>query len=599
MPFSRKPDTYWEISHYSSILDMTTAIDTGVIFIFSLFVLFIGILFARTGRNMRSFFAGGEAVPWFIGGLSLFMSFFSAGTFVAWGSIAYKYGWVAVTIQWTMCLGGLVTALFLAPRWKRTGALTAAAFIKERLGVPVQQFYIFIFMLVSLASKGSVLYPVAKLVSVSLGFPLEACTLVLGVMMIAYTAIGGLWAVMVTDILQFVILTAAVLIVLPLSLQHAGGWQAFTAKVPDDFFQVLNGEYTFGFILAFTLYHICFIGGNWTFVQRYTSVDSPKSARKVAFLFAGLYIVSPVLWMLPPMIYKSINPSLQGLDVENAYLQVCRLVLPPGLMGLMLTGMYFSTSATANTTLNVTAAVFTNDIYKGWINPAASQKQLIRIARTSSFMLGAGMIGIALLVPAAGGMIEVVLSIAAITGGPLLLPPIWALFSKRLSGRVAYIITAICLLVNLSFKFITPWLLDLKLSRSVEMVLGVALPFIMLAVYEFVIAAGRSASQDYLQYQAFRKQQQQQRQATEDPGEVAAVHQQNLFGLRVIAFALGFTALLLYVLSLITSSGKGLVAGIATAILLSAFIPLRAARRLRLRLKTEAPPVNPHLISSI
>lgn len=572
---------------------MTTAIDTGVIFIFSLFVLFIGILFARTGRNMKSFFAGGEAVPWFIGGLSLFMSFFSAGTFVAWGSIAYKYGWVAVTIQWTMCFGGLVTALFLAPRWKRTGALTAAAFIKERLGVSVQQFYICIFMLVSLVSKGSVLYPVAKLVSVSLGFPLEACTLVLGVMMIAYTAIGGLWAVMVTDILQFVILTAAVLIVLPLSLQHAGGWDTFTSKTPEGFFDVLNGEYTIGFILAFTLYHICFIGGNWTFVQRYTSVDSPSSARKVAFLFAGLYIVSPVLWMLPPMIYKSINPSLQGLDVENAYLQVCRLVLPPGLMGLMLTGMYFSTSATANTTLNVTAAVFTNDIYRGLVNPGATQRQLIRVARLSSFILGAGMIGIALLVPAAGGMIEVVLSIAAITGGPLLLPPVWALFSKRLSGKAAYVITAACLLVNCCFKFITPWLFDLRLSRSVEMVLGVALPFVMLAVYEFVIAARRSASQDYLQYTAFRQRQQQQKLVTEDITEAAAVHQQNLFGLRVIAFALGFTALLLYVLSLITSAGKGLVAGIATAILLSALIPLRAARRLKLRLRTETADANP------
>ena len=56
-----------------------------------------------------------------------------------------------------------------------------------------------------------------------------------------------------------------------------------------------------GFILAFALYHIFYIGGNWTFVQRYTSVDSPRSAKKVAFLFAGLYLISPILWMLPPI----------------------------------------------------------------------------------------------------------------------------------------------------------------------------------------------------------------------------------------------------------------------------------------------------------
>src|SRR5215210_2660452 len=134
---------------------MNSSLDTIVIFIFSAFILCIGMLFARTGRNIKSFFAGGEAVPWFIGGLSLFMSFFSAGTFVAWGSIAYKYGWVAIIIQWTMCIGALITGLYLAPRWKAAGALTAAEFIKERLGLTVQKIFIYIFTLVSLFIKGS------------------------------------------------------------------------------------------------------------------------------------------------------------------------------------------------------------------------------------------------------------------------------------------------------------------------------------------------------------------------------------------------------------------------------------------------------------
>jgi SSS family transporter len=558
---------------------MTSIIDTTVIFVFSAFVLIIGLLFVRTGRNMKSFFAGGEAVPWFIGGLSLFMSFFSAGTFVAWGSIAYKYGFVSVTIQWTMCLGGIITAFLLAPRWKRTGALTAAEFIRQRLGAPVQKFYVYTFLLVSLFNKGAVLYPVAKLVSVSLGFPLTACTIVLGLMMIAYTAIGGLWAVMVTDILQFVILTAAVLIVLPLSLNAAGGWDRFTAAVPPEFFSVINGEYSIWFIVAFALYHISYIGGNWTFVQRYTSVESPKAAKKVAFLFAALYLVSPVIWMLPPMIYKSINPALSGLNTENAYLEVCRLVLPPGLMGLMLTGMYFSTSATANTTLNVTSAVITNDIYKGVINPQASDRQLIRMARLSGLILGMGMIGIALLVPAAGGMIEVVLSIAAITGGPTLLPPLWSLFSRKLTGTAAYIISGVSLGVNLLFKFAVPSIMALKLTRSQEMLLGVGLPFIMLLIYEFILCARKGPTQSYVQYLAFRKQQKQEQEA-QSPEEAAAIRSQNLFGLRVITFSLAFTALLLYVLCMLAATGKVLVAIIATAVLLTALIPLRASRRL-------------------
>lgn len=560
---------------------MNNTTDTIVILVFSAFVMGIGMLFARTGRNLKSFFAGGEAVPWFIGGLSLFMSFFSAGTFVAWGSIAYKHGWVAITIQWTMCIGALITAVYLAPRWKRTGALTAAEFIRERLGLTVQKTYIFIFTLVSVFIKGSVLYPVAKLVSASLDLPLVPCTIGLGLFMIAYTAVGGLWAVMVTDILQFVVLSAAVFILLPLSFNKVGGWEGFTNNIPDDFFNLLNGEYTLGFVAAFVIYHICYIGGNWTMVQRYTSVDSEKSAKKVAFLFAGLYLISPVIWMFPPMIYKAINPALTGLDTENAYLMICKLVLPPGLLGLMLTGMYFSTSASANTALNVVSAVFTNDIYKGMVNPAASDRQLIRVARGSSWFFGLGMIGIALLVPAAGGIVEVVLSISAISGGPLLAPPLWALFSKRLNGRTTLWITGIGLCVNLFFKTLAPLLLDFKLSRGMETIVGVGLPLLLLLAYELWARSKDLIANEYTIYM-LSKDQRKQEAAAADPEEELEIKKQNRFGLQVIAGALLFTAVMLFILSFLTTDGTLVTAGVAVVVLLSAAIPFSAARKVSL-----------------
>lgn len=559
---------------------MSLSLDTIVIFVFSAFILCIGLLFSRTGRNIKSFFAGGEAVPWTIGGLSLFMSFFSAGTFVAWGSIAYKYGWVSVTIQWTMAFGALVAGLFIAPRWKRTGNLTAAEFIQQRLGETVKRLYVNIFMAVSLFLKGAVLYPVAKLVSVSLDLPLIPCTIVLGIMMIAYTAVGGLWAVMVTDILQFVVLTAAVLIILPLALEKAGGFNNFAANAPTGFFELLGGEYTIWFVFAFSLYHIFYIGGNWTFVQRYTSVDSPASARKVAMVFALLYIISPMVWMLPPMIYKVINPGLQGLDTENAYLQICQLVLPPGLMGLMLTGMYFSTSATANTTLNVVAAVFTNDVYRSRINPAATDRKLMKIARLSSWCFGALMIVIALIVPYIGGMVEVVLSIAAITAGPLLAPPIWALFSKYLTGRASLWITLITLLINLLFKLVFPYTLSFKLNRAEEMMTGVGLPLLLLLGYELYRRFAGRVADDYLQYTQNLLKLKQQKAAL-NSAELYAIRRQNYFGLRVITFSLFFTSAMLAGLSFITANGRGLTATVAGAIFISALIPWLAARRMK------------------
>ena len=560
---------------------MSPNIDTIVILVFSAFVLCIGLVFSKTGINLKSFFAGGESVPWFIGGLSLFMSFFSAGTFVAWGSIAYKYGWVAITIQWTMCIGALISGLYLAPLWKSTGNLTAAEFIKERLGPQVQKTYIYIFMLVSLFIKGTVLYPVAKLVSASLGYPLMPSTIVLGLFMIAYTAVGGLWAVMVTDILQFVILTSAVLIILPLSFDAAGGLSKFQANAQEGFFDLINGEFTLVFIFAFTLYHIFYIGGNWTFVQRYTSVNDGKSARKVAYLFAGLYLISPVLWMLPPMVYKTINPSLAGLDTENAYLMICQLVLPPGLLGLMLTGMYFSTSASANTTLNVVSAVFTNDIYKGRINPAASDRKLMSVARLSSWAIGLGMIAIALMVPYIGGLVNVTISVGAITGGPILAPPIWALFSKRLSGKATLIITYVSLGINLIFKIILPLLIDFKLSRAEEMLVGVGVPLVLLIANEIKAYYANYLSPQYLEFQAFKSSRKVQKDNLTEQ-EISESLQQNKFGLKITAFALAFTALLLLVLGLITGDNFGLLGSIAALVFVLAIIPWRASKRIKI-----------------
>ena len=560
---------------------MNNHLDTGVIAIFSVFVLGVGMLFSRKGNNIKTFFAGGESVPWFIGGLSLFMSFFSAGTFVAWGSIAYKYGWVAITIQWTMCIGALVTGFWFAPRWKKTGALTAAEFIRQRLGLKVQKVYIFIFTLVNIFIKGSVLYPVSKLVSTSLHLPLVQTTIGLGLLMISYTAAGGLWAVMVTDILQFVVLTASVFILLPLSFDKVGGVESFSKAVPDNFFNLLSGEYTLGFIIAFTLYHISFIAGNWTFVQRYTSVNSPNSARKVSFLFAGLYLVSPIVWMLPPMIYKAINPSLQGLDVENAYLYMCQLVLPAGLLGLMLTGMYFSTSASANTALNVVSAVFTNDVYKGIINPNATEQQLMRVARLSSWFFGILMIIIALLIPYAGGIVEVILSIGAVTGGPLLVPSLWALFSKKISGKSTLLITLFTLSINLIFKILIPILTNFKLNRAEEMMLGMGLPILLILINEFLIQREKVQSNDFTNYLADQKVRISQI-IPQTKEEEISIKKQNEFGLRVIAGSLAFTSLMIFVLSFFTTQGRNLTMAIAFIIMLLAAIPFYHQRNNKL-----------------
>ena len=257
---------------------------------------------------------------------------------------------------------------------------------------------------------------------------------------------------------------------------------------------------------------------------------------------------------------------------------MCQLALPAGLLGLMLTGMYFSTSASANTALNVVSAVFTNDVYKGIINPNATEQQLMRVARLSSWFFGILMIIIALLIPYAGGIVEVILSIGAVTGGPLLVPSLWALFSKKISGKSTLIITLFTLFINLLFKILIPFLSNFKLNRAEEMMLGMGLPILLILINEFFIQREKIQSNDFTNYLADQKMRISQI-IPQTKEEEISIKKQNEFGLRVIAGSLAFTSLMIFALSFFTSQGHNVTMVIAFIIVLLAAIPFYHQRK--------------------
>lgn len=534
-------------------------IDIAVILVFTALVFICGMSFSKAGKNMKSYFAAGGALPWWMSGLSLFMSFFSAGTFVVWGSVAYSSGWVAVTIQWTMCIAGIIIGFFIAPKWQKTKAITAAEFITDRLGKSTQKTYTYLFLLISIFTTGAFLYPVAKIVEVSTGIPIATSVIFLGILILIYTAVGGLWAVIVTDVLQFIVLTAAVLIVVPLSFDKVGGLDGFISKAPDRFFEFTNAEYSWGFMVAFGLYNLFFIAGNWAYVQRYTSVSTPKDAKKVGWLFGGLYAISPLIWMIPPMIYKVLNPELGALADEGAYLLMCKEVLPIGMLGLMLGGMVFATSSSVNTTLNISAGVLANDIYKS-IKPNSSDKELVRVGKIATIALGVLTIIIALLVPYLGGIVEVVMSLAALTGGAMFLPPLWALFSKNQTGKSVLIVTFVSLAINAFFKFFAPELLDLKLGRAAEMGVGMGIPIVLLLLAEIYFNSKKEENKQYTDYLKALEEKQQ------EPEEESSAS--NKKGTKVIGIGVACTGLLILILSFIAETGALLVGGMGVAVLL-------------------------------
>lgn len=472
------------------------SLDIYVAIAFCALVLSLGLVFSLSNRDMKMFFAAGGNVPWWISGLSLFMSFFSVGTFVVWGSIAYTDGLVAISIQSTMAIAGIIIGLIIAPAWNKTRILTVAEFITIRLGPNIQKLYSCAFLFINLFAAGAFLYPVGKIIEVAAGVPLETAIIGLGIFIILYTALGGLWAVLITDVLQFVVLTAAVLLLVPLAFAEVGGVTQFIERLPDGFMALQNDEYTWMFLVAFLVYNTLFIGGNWAYVQRFTSVSGTSNAKKVGLLFGGLYLVAPIIWMLPPMIYRVLNPDLQGTEAEEAYLLISKLVLPEGLLGLILGAMIFATASSVNTTLNISAGVLTNDLIKPLL-PKIRQFMLMRIARLSTLFFGILAICVALMVKGMGGIVEVVLTVAAVTGAPLYLPPIWALFSKRQTGISILLASLLSLFANIVLKFVIPLFFDFELSRTAEMSVGVLVPIAILLIFEVFYEFKNNVNPDY------------------------------------------------------------------------------------------------------
>ncbi|MDU0355386.1 sodium:solute symporter family protein [Paraglaciecola aquimarina] len=546
-----------------------SGIDIGVIFLFSFLVFVCGMSFSKSGKNMKSFFSAGGALPWWMSGLSLFMSFFSSGTFVTWGALAYSNGWVAITIQWTMAISGILIGFFIAPRWQKTHALTAAEFIKNRFGYKVQRTYTYIFLAIASFSTGAFLYPVAKILEVSTGIPITASIIVLGILILAYTAVGGLWAVIVTDILQFVVLTAAVLIVVPLAFGEIGGVSQFIAKAPEGFFNLVNEEFSWSFIVVFGLYNLFFIAGNWPYIQRYTSVATPNDAKKVGWLFGGLYVICPVIWMIPPMIYRVLNPDLAGLADEGAYLLMCKQVLPLGMLGLMLGAMIFATASSVNTSLNLSAGVLANDVY-GYFRPKASDKELVKVGRIATILLGTITIVIALLVPYMGGVVTFVFAMAAITGGALFLPPIWALFSPYQTGKSLLTVTLITLAVNMLFKFVLPYISDISLDRKNETFLGICLPIVLLSIAEIYVRLKhkRTGVVAWKTSQVGQEPINQQNDVDVEQGpELVANSADNNLGVRVIGWGIASIGILMGALMLVAEHSQVYVAGMGFIIL--------------------------------
>ena len=397
----------------------------------------VGLYFHGRMKSMTVFFGGGKQVPWWLAGISFYMCTFSAAGFVIYSALAYQYGWVAVTIWWAMVPCLILSAYLFASRWRRIAETSPLEYIEHRFDNKMRQGLVWLGLPIRVLDDGLKLLAIGTIVAVGIGFPLKPAIIVSGLIMISYTFMGGLWAALVADFIQFIVLMAAVIVLPFLAFGRIGGVSAFLEQAPAGFFALTTAKYSWVYVLV-----MCFIGilnysTSWALVQRYYSVDSDKNACKVGYLVAFLNILGPPIFYVPAMVASVLIPNIPKENMNEVYAIVCRNLLPIGMLGMVIAAMFAATMSMLAGDFNAVASVLTNDVFKRMIFSKASNRTLLMVSRINTVIAGLAVIGITFMLRKAQGaddLIRVMVKIFGLFLPPVAIPMLLGMLTKRISN---------------------------------------------------------------------------------------------------------------------------------------------------------------------
>lgn len=445
-------------------------LDYITIIIYMVMMAGIGIFLGKYIKNISDYFKGGSGVSWIAGGISNFMTKFSTFVFVAYAGIAYTDGMVAITLMWSTIFPSLIAVFVYAKLWKRAGIISPVEFLETRFNAPIRQIFSWSGVLLKLLDDMIKLYSIGIFVTAVSGMPFQTAVIYCGLVVAVYTVVGGFLAVIVTDVVQFIILFFATLILVPLAYNAAGGISNMRQVIPDNM-SFFNGHRGVPFfLLVYYLTIIIKYLGNWTFIQRFYSAKSEGDGKKIGLLSATLFLIFPVIFLFPSVAARVVIPNLQ--NPEMAYVSLCLKLLPPGIMGLMIAAMFAATMSVLSAEFNVTASVLTRDIYQRLFRKNASPKETLWVARLMTLGVGIIVSFGALYVNKLGGAFQVNQYLSGIFAIPMIIPVIMGVIFWRPQpwGAIASMIIGIAVGVLLTASKQFSW----EMATLIEVLVCIA-----------------------------------------------------------------------------------------------------------------------------
>ena len=390
---------------------MITRYDYISIVFYFLFVITVGITFSRRNKNTSDYFRGGGIMPWWMAGVSAWMASFSAWTFTGAAGKIYSQGFYVLLLYYSSLVPLLVLFFFTCYRFRRMRVVTPLEAIRIRFGAATQQFVTWIRLPFLLLFGGVGLNTVGVFMSGAFDIPLPTVIVILGVMVTFVSLVGGAFGVAASDFVQMFLVVSVTLVIsaLALTLPKVGGISGMIHQLPASHFhwgEFARPEFITLWFLALLLNNL-FGQNTMEMSTKYLMARSDAHARKMMIFPLVGTLVGPLMWMIPPLVASvlyspaqihSIFPNLGQDPDEGSFLLTAHTVLPQGMLGLLIAGIFGATLSSLDASVNQGVGILVRNFYLPVINPHCAEKKLLIISKICTGTFGLIIIGLGLIV---------------------------------------------------------------------------------------------------------------------------------------------------------------------------------------------------------
>ncbi|HET6977420.1 MAG TPA: sodium:solute symporter family protein [Pyrinomonadaceae bacterium] len=462
-------------------------LDWTVIVAYFVFNLGIAIYYARRASGSTSeFFLSGRNVPWWLAGTSMVATTFAADTPLAVTGFVAKNGIAGNWLWWNFVMSGMLTVFLYARLWRRAGVMTDIEFAELRYSGKPAAFLrgfraLYLGLPINCIILGWVNLAMVKILEITLGVDKSgAIKIVIGMLIFTafYTAISGLWGVLVTDLFQFALKMGMVIVLAILAVNAVGGIDGMKTKIGAMDAAAGGGsrlaffpEFDSAWMPAITLFVYLGViwwstwypgaepGGGGYVAQRIFSAKNERHGLLATLWFnVAHYALRPWPWILTALASLILYPNL--VDKESGYIKTLLdpNVFPTYLRGFMLAAFAAAYMSTIGTQLNWGASYVINDFYRRFIKRTASEKHYVISSQVVTVLLMIASLIVTFYMESIGGAWKLLLVTGAGTGTVLLLRWFWWRINawSEVSAMITAAIVSIFLQVGLKLDSDNP-----------------------------------------------------------------------------------------------------------------------------------------------